>query len=879
MGIIIHPDTGQTVGSLIEKARVDVRMRLLTFIGTRPVLTGYGTGLFDVLQGEPGAVGALQGQFEVALSSSPFYEVRRVDVIANVGEVDVRVQLKLPDGTDLTFQVPLGTPPTASASASAAQVYGGRPVMLTGGGIDFDGTLVGFQWTASPNVGTFADAMSASTTWTAPNATFTTQPVSLTLTVTDNNGLTDSETVMVTVQANTLPTVSFITSDASVAGNSVITLTGSASDNEAGVLRYEWTASPDMGVFGDDAALSTTWTAPASLATDQDIMLMLTVTDVSGGVTTVSETITVERLPNEAPFIQSITAMPTAVDGSGNIAVECIATDINEDVLAYTWTASPNVGTFADAMSASTTWTAPASTFVSQPVTLRCAVFDGQLTTNGTVDVTVNATQGNRPPTITSISATPPAVDGMGVITLACVATDDDTDPLTYAWTASPDIGVFADETAASTTWTAPAALFTEQSVIFTCSVSDGTVVVTGQTAGSVNAIPNTAPMVTATAGSATVYGGRSLTLTGTAVDAEGHDLTYLWSATPSVGAFVGTDTLSTMWIAPLATDSDRNITFTLIVTDIGGLSGSDTASITVPANSPPTVTATADRTDVTGGTVVNLTGTAIDLEGGAVSHIWEAAPDVGTFGSVSLLSTTWTAPAGMSDDQTVVLTLTARDANSVETEAHVTVTVAGINDPPTVSFTANPTIVAGDGVVTLTGTASDPEDDSLTYLWTANPNVGTFGSTTALSTTWTAPAAGQTNQPVILTLTATDTGNLSDTHNETVTVQAVGNQAPTVSFTVAPASVSGNGVVTLTGMSSDPNNDTLTYAWTANPDVGTFGSTTALSTTWDCACGDCIGAISDVDYYCHRPWEFDRHSHRDGYCVGQSGPVCQLYD
>ena len=152
MSFIVHPDTGQLLSNLIEKARADARTRLLISRGTRAILTDYGTNLLDVLEGEPGAIGSFQSQCELALGESPYYAVERVLVTVNGGRITAQVRLKLPDGTDLSFQIPLGTPPSATASASVAQVYGGREVMLSGGGTDFDGVIDSYQWTANPNI-------------------------------------------------------------------------------------------------------------------------------------------------------------------------------------------------------------------------------------------------------------------------------------------------------------------------------------------------------------------------------------------------------------------------------------------------------------------------------------------------------------------------------------------------------------------------------------------------------------------------------------------------------------------------------------------------------------------------------------------------------
>ena len=86
-----------------------------------------------------------------------------------------------------------GTDPTVSIQTEDQDVAGGALIELVAMSSEEDGES--HAWTADPAVGTFINAAMEGdvddTTWTAPAATTATQVVTLTLTVTDNDGATD----------------------------------------------------------------------------------------------------------------------------------------------------------------------------------------------------------------------------------------------------------------------------------------------------------------------------------------------------------------------------------------------------------------------------------------------------------------------------------------------------------------------------------------------------------------------------------------------------------------------------------------------------------------------------------------------------------------
>ena len=142
----------------------------------------------------------------------------------------------------------------------------------------------------------------------------------------------------------------------------------------------------------------------------------------------------------------------------------------------------------------------------------------------------------------------------------------------------------------------------------------------------------------------------------------------------------------------------------------------------------------------------VTLGGMALD-DTGLKSVVW-----VNNRGGSGVASgtTAWTIPNIPLQDGLNVITVTATDATGIHGTDAITVTE---DMPPTVAASCSPCAASPCGVVTLTASAQDLNQDPLTYQWTAPTGSFAAGSTTPI-VLWTAPA-----QPgvVVVTVTVSD--------------------------------------------------------------------------------------------------------------------------
>ena len=268
-------------------------------------------------------------------------------------------------------------------------------------------------------------------------------------------------------------------------------------------------------------------------------------------------------------------------------------------------------------------------------------------------------------------------------------------------------------------------------------------------------------------------------------IDADGLDTieSYVWSGE---GLDDDDDGGQVRWTAP-EPDQETDYTLTVTVTDDQDETATATATVTVTiANSPPTVTLTADRTSVRTSETVRLTATVTDTDGlnTIASYVFNGE---GTFGLRNGSEIDWTAPSSPTQDTDYTLTVTVTDLDGASGSDTVTISVEA-DVAPTVELEASRETVAALRKITLTARAVDPNGlDTLEYEWDSGGS-GTFQrATDRTKIDWIAPSPSAETE---YTLGVTVTDDRGATANDSVTItvepQSIDPARPVVTVSTA---------------------------------------------------------------------------------------------
>ncbi len=710
-------------------------------------------------------------------------------------------------GTDTAMVIVENLPPTAVAVVSPTTTFEGSLITFDGRGSSDPGLLdtLTYQWDFGD--GGTASTITATHTY-ADNGVYTT-----TLTVTDDGGDSDSESVAVTIW-NADP-MADAGSDRIATENVRLDLTSSATDpGSADTLNYHWDFNYDGTNFDEEStgnSVSTTYLDGPNVYT-----VALRVRDddypypTGGGGEIGEDIVTLQVTVNNAPPIVEaggpyngletypITMTGTAADAPLDLPGLTYEWDLNYDGTVFT-------RDLTDTNPITNIW----NTAGVYTTALRVTDKDG-----GQGLDTARVIISNAPPRAeaggpyTTTVNIPVTLSGAG-------STDPTNDPLTYRW----DFGDGSNGTGVTANHT----YLDDGTYIATLQVDDGRGGIDTDTATVT--VENLPPTAVAVVSPTTALEGSLLTFDGTGSNDPGllDTLTYQWG--------FGDGGTATGITATHTYADDRVYTATLTVTDDAGASDADTVTVTI-WNANPAAEAGPDQV-TTEAMPLTLTGTATD-PGLADSHTfaWDFNYDGATF-DVEATGQTVTTPTLYLDGSAVyTVALRVRDddypagGGGEIGEAIDTLQLAVNNAPPAVAV-GGPYATTVGIPTTLSGSGTDIPADPLTYGWDFDYDGVTFdldGTGQTVIHTWTITGT----YTVALRVADDDGGFAMATTTVDVGSPPIANAGgPYLDNEGSPFTLDGSG-------SSDPDGDPLTYTWDLDND-GTFETPGPIVTnTWN---------------------------------------------
>jgi gliding motility-associated-like protein len=603
--------------------------------------------------------------------------------------------------------------PSANAGSDQSLTLPTNSIILTGSGIDPDGSVVGYSWIKSSGpTATLTNTNTA--TLTITNMLQGTYIFSLT--VTDNNGATGNDVVIVTVNvaANSLNEIPLALAGGNVAfalPTNSVNLFGSGFDPDGTISSYSWTKAS-----GGSVTLTNTTQPTLSLSNLQagQYTFRLTVTDDKGAtdddiaIVTVSSSGT-NIFPIASAGADKIIKLPftTAIlEGSG--------TDQDGQITSYLW--SQTSGSAATISSSATPTTTISGLSLGDYVFRLTVTDDKGASDFNDVNVRVVSSTNNLPPFVDAGSDIKIFLP-QNTLIINALASDDGV-ITSYLWSklSGPTVTLINPS---------------EQNLSLSNLVlGDYTfqLTVTDNNQASVFDIVKVSvlpanfapPVVDAGSDQTLTLPVNQTTLTGAASSPTGTIVSTVWTKTIGPAATLTGSSTLTVQVSGMVVGT---YIFKLTATDDSGKETSDNVQVIVnpiPPNQAPVVSAGLNTSVTFPTSQVALAGTATDLDGSVVTLAWSQilGPSPAVFQNGSTLNAT----ATNLEIGTYIFRLSATDNLGLVGFAEIFVVVTNPLSsellPPVVSAGDDVALIFPDNQVTINGNAFDPDGSIEDTVW-----------------------------------------------------------------------------------------------------------------------------------------------------------------
>ncbi len=272
------------------------------------------------------------------------------------------------------------------------------------------------------------------------------------------------------------------------------------------------------------------------------------------------------------------------------------------------------------------------------------------------------------------------------------------------------------------------------------------------------------------------VFANSLVQLSGTATDPDGDPMTFQWTQVNGTSVTLANSTTLTPSFTAPQVNADTNVAFRLNATDSYGTSSKSDVVVTIK-NNLPTASITQPTTNqvfVVPNVIVNGTATAGTYPLSGVLVSLDAANATLANGTA-----TWTKTFTGLSIGAHTITAQGTDVNgSVGATTSVSFDIESFviqDEPPIVNAGSNQ-IVFANSLVQLSGTATDPDGDPMTFQWTqVNGTSVTLANSTTLTPSFTAPQVNADTN-VAFRLNATDSYGASSKSDVVVTIKSTGS-------------------------------------------------------------------------------------------------------
>ena len=704
------------------------------------------------------------------------------------------------------------TPPVASAGDTQI-VNEGDTVTLNGTGSTDNVAIDSYGWSSDIPTLTLTNADTDTANFIAPEVEELGLEIILSLTVTDAAGLTDSATVLITVNDvdREAPVASAGEPQTVNEGDTVRLDAGLSTDN-VGIDSYGWSSEiPTLTLTNADAEVAS-FIAPEVEEAGLEIILTLTVTDTAGLTDSATVLITVNNVDREAPVASA--GEPQTVNEGDTVRLDAGLSTDNIGIDSYGWSSEIATLTLTNADAEVASFTAPEVEEAGLEIILSLTVTDAAgLTDSATVLIRVNNVDREAP---VASAGEPQTVNEGDTVRLDAGLSTDNIGIDSYGWSSEIPTLTLTNADAEVASFIAPEVEEAGLEIILSLTVTDtagltdsATVLIT------VNNVDREAPV--ASAGEPqTVNEGDTVRLdAGLSTDNIGID-SYGWSSEIPTLTLTNADAEVASFTAPEVEEAGLEIILTLIVTDTAGLT--DSATVLIRVNNvdreAPVASAGEPQTVNEGDTVRLDAGLSTDNIG-IDSYGWSSEIPTLTLTNADAEVASFIAPEVEEAGLEIILTLTVTDAAGLTDSATVLIRVNNVDREAPVASAGEPQIVNEGDTVRLDAGLSTDNIGIDSYGWSSEIPTLTLTNADAEVASFTAPEVEEAGLEIILTLTVTDTAGLTDSATVLIRVNNVDREAP-VASAGEPQIVNEGDTVTLDAGLSTDNVAIDSYGWSS---------------------------------------------------------------